>query len=85
MPDLIGGSHDVFIPVYEDSVPRQELAALLNSRDSGDIVAIYDLRKPFDRARGGDALLPDAIKAAIRDLRYERLEPQQRWWKRLAL
>lgn len=85
MPGLIGGSNDVFIPVYKNEVPKEKLEKLLNSRDSGDIVAVYDLRKPFDQARGDAALLSEDIKAAIRDLRYERIEPQLRWWQRVAL
>ncbi len=82
MPGISPWAEETLIRIRDDRVPTQSLRHLIDS--GGPISAVYDLKKPFDQARGGVELLPDSIKQAIREYRYDKVFPELSFWQRIV-
>lgn len=78
-PTLSAG--ETTVRIRDGHVPSLPLEALICS--GRPICAVYDLKKPFDQARGGEELLPPTIKQAIRAYRYGMIRHDLPLWQRL--
>ncbi len=81
MPDLLPWVEETTVRIRDGRVPPLILERLIQSGST--ITGIYDLKKPFDQACGGEELLPVAIKQAIREYRYDMIQPDLPLWQRL--
>ncbi len=81
MPDLVPWVEESVVRIRDDRVPPLRLQQLIQA--GSPITGIYDLKKPFDQACGGEELLPAAIKQAIREYRYDMLQADLPLWQRL--
>ena len=76
-------SEETTIPVWGDRVPEVELEHLI--KGGGDVIMVYDLKKPFVRAVTDRKNLPVPVQDAIRAISFERLRSELPLWQRALL
>lgn len=88
MPGLVdapGPVHDFFGMGQKEDFDLRRFQDFFR-KESVAVHGIYDLKKPFDAAKGGAELLPAIVEKTMRDIVYERhYETLSLWRKALLL